>query len=493
MEKQKNKTIMSINQNEYGKLPPQAPELEEIVLAALIVEKEAIEKIELDPIDFYKKSNQTIYTAILRLRDNHNPIDMFTVVEELNRMNELENIGGAYAITLLSMKVSSAANLVYHSNIIKQKSIARKLIALSSEVQQMAFNEDTDVADVLEFMEQNFTDISTGSTHTDASDITMSLSDTIAYMQKLQFEAENGRPAAIPTGLSELDKQLNGGWKAPDLIVLGGRPSMGKTQFAVHFSKHATQNNYPTLFISIEMTKIQLIIRMITENDAIDFYKIKTGQLTREEWVEVDKMVTEISKLKLYIADDYKIRYLNNIKSLARKMARKGDLKLMIVDYLGLIKTNSKFGTRDLEIGYITGELKNLCKELNIPIILLAQLNRAEKGAKVRKPQLNDLRESGNIEQDADIVIFPHRPHYYDSEAMDNEGQPWENRGELIIGKHREGEINAVVKFKHDKSFKKIFDDGCYVKQIFTESVNAAICAPNINFYEPKNNDETPF
>ena len=484
----------SINQNEYGKLPPQAPELEEIVLAALLVESQAIEKIELDPIDFYKISHQKIYSAILSLRDRHNPIDMFTVKDELERMNELESIGGAYFITMLSMKVNSAANIEYHASIIKQKSIARKLIALSSEVQEMAFSPDTDVADVLEFMEQNFTYISTGSTHTDASDISTSLSDTIAYMQKLQFEAENGRPAAIPTGLSELDKELNGGWKAPDLIVLGGRPSMGKTQFAVHFSKFATQNNYPTLFISIEMTKIQLIIRMITENEAIDFYKIKTGQLTREEWIEVDRMVADIAKLDLFIADDYKIRYLSNIKTLARKMARQGKLKLMIIDYLGLIKTNAKFGTRDLEIGYITGELKNLCKELNIPIILLSQLNRAEKGAKVRKPQLQDLRESGNVEQDADIVLFPHRPSYYDNDAIDNEGQSWLNRGILIIAKHREGNINVDIKFKTDKSFKKITDDTYYVKQIFTESVNAAICHPNIDFYDPKNNNnETPF
>jgi replicative DNA helicase len=491
MEKKKTTTSLI---SEYGKLPPQAPELEEIVLAALLVESQAIEKIELDPIDFYKISHQRIYTAILNLRDRHNPIDMFTVKDELERIGELETVGGAYAITLLSMKVTSAVNLEYHASIIKQKSIARKLIALSSEVQNMAFSPDTDVADVLEFMEQNFTDISTGSTHTDASDISCSLNETLEYMQKLQHEAENGRPAAIPTGLSELDKELNGGWKAPDLIVLGGRPSMGKTQFAVHFSKFATQNNYPTLFISIEMTKIQLIIRMITENEAIDFYKIKTGQLSREEWQEVDRMVTEISKLDLFIADDYKIRYLSNIKTLARKMARQGKLKLMIIDYLGLIKTNAKFGTRDLEIGYITGELKNLCKELNIPIILLAQLNRSEKGAKVREPQLNDLRESGNIEQDADIVIFPHRPSYYDNEAMDSEGQSWQNRGFLVIGKHREGNLNVKVKFRTDKSFKKITDDTCFVKQLFTESINEN---KQTDFYSQpnlrNNADETPF
>lgn len=484
----KNQTTTYIK-NEYGKLPPQAPELEEIILGALLSEKDAIEKIELEPNDFYNVKHQTVFTAIQRLHGNHNPIDIFTVVDELKRMSELENVGGAYEITLLSMKVSSAANLEYHTSIIKQKSIARKLIALSSEIQTMAYSEDTDVADVLEFIEQNFTDISTGSTHTDASDIKMSLSDTIAYMQKLQFEAENGRPAAIPTGLNELDKQLNGGWKAPDLIVLGGRPSMGKTQFAVNFAKNATDAGYPTLFISIEMTKIQLMIRMITENEAIDFYKIKTGQLTREDWIEVDKMVTKISKLDLFIADDFKIKYLNNIKSLARKFKRQGKLSLLIVDYLGLIETNTRFGNRDLEIGYITRELKSLCKELNIPTILLSQLKRAEPNSKVRRPILSDLRESGNIEQDADIVIFPHRPHYYDSEAMDNEGQSWENRGELVIGKHREGEINAIVKFRHDKSFKKILDDIYLPKQIFTENVNSS---PNLSFYDVEK-DFTPF
>jgi len=486
MEKKK---MITFIKDEYGKLPPQAIELEEIILGALISEKDAIEKIELEEDDFYSVKNQTIYSAILRLKENRSPIDMFTVVEELKRMNEIDNIGGSYAIALLCSKVVSAANLQYHANIIKQKSIARKLIAMSSEIQTMAYSEETDVADVLEFIEQNFTDISTGSTRTDASDISDSLNETLEYMQKLQFEAENGRPSAIPTGLVELDKQLNGGWKSPDLIVLGGRPSMGKTQFAVHFAKYATQNNYKTLFISIEMTKIQLIIRMLTENEAIDFYRIKTGQLSEQEWLEVDKMIKQISQMDLFIADDYKIRYLNNIKSLARKMARKNQLKLLIIDYLGLIRTNSKFGTRDLEIGYITGELKNLCKELNIPIILLAQLNRAEKGAKVRKPQLQDLRESGNIEQDADIVIFPHRPYYYDSDAIDSDGESWENRGEIIIGKHREGEINAIVRFRHDKVFKKIFDDVDFKKKLFTDAINKDISQVSSNFYE----EETPF
>lgn len=492
-----NKTTFT-ETSEFGKLPPQSADLEEAVLGALLIEKDAIEKVDLNYDDFYKAAHQIIYKAIKTLHDEMNPVDMFTVVNQLRKTGELESVGGAYFITQLTMKMSSAANIQYHSNIIKQKSIARKLIGLSSEMQNMAYSEETDVADILEYIEETFTDISTGSTHTDAFDAGESVYETIEYMKKLQSERENGKPAAIPTGLTELNIQLNGGFKEPDLIVLGGRPSMGKTQFAVHFAKHATQNDYPTLFVSIEMTKIQLIIRMITENEAIDFYRIKTGQLTNQEWQEVDKMVSEISKLKLYIADDYKIRYLSNIKSLARKMMRKGLLKLLIIDYLGLIKTNQKFGTRDLEIGYITGELKNLAKELNIPIILLAQLSRPEKGVKIRKPVLSDLRESGNIEQDADIVIYPHRPFYYDENAVDLDGISWANRGEIIIAKHREGEINHVIRFRHDKSFKKIMDDENLIKKQFVDGINSMITGEIQNvqksFYDTdKENDNFPF
>jgi len=446
--------------SQFEKIPPQALDLEEAILGAIITEKDAIDKVDLQPKDFYKIAHERIFLAIQTLHNEHNPIDMYTVVEQLTKISELENVGGAYYITELAMKVSSAANIEYHAAIIKQKSIARKLIALSSEVQNMSYNASTDVSDVFEYFEKTFTDISTGSTESNASDMSNSLTETLIYMQKLQSDALSGVYTAIPTGLRELNKQLNGGWKAPDLIIIGGRPSMGKTQFAVHFSKFAGQSDNDCLFISIEMTKIQLVLRLITENEGIDYSKIQTGQLNMQEWQLVEDRVTSISKLKIHIADDYQIRYLSNIKSMARKMSRQGKLKIMIIDYLQLIKTNMKFGTRDLEIGFITGELKSLCKELNIPIILLAQLNRSVKGATVSSPKLDDLRESGNIEQDADIVIFPHRPSYYDPDARDDQGMSWKNRGGLIIAKHREGERDVRVLFRHDKTFKNIWDDG---------------------------------
>jgi len=491
MAKNNNQKTTCIN-SEYGKLPPQSIEIEEVVIGALLLEKNAIDKIELDVDDFYSNKHQLIYQAILNLKEARNPIDMFTVTEELKKMNAIDDIGGAYSIMLLTTKVSSASSIEFHASIIKQKAIARKLITLSSEVQTMAYNEDTDVADVLEFMETNFTNISTGSSKADASDMNNSINETLEYMRKVQERAESGLTMGIPTGLNELDKALNGGWSAPDLIILGGRPSMGKTQFAVSFAKAATQANFPVLFISIEMTKIQLILRMITENDSIDFFKIKTGQLTMDEWMAVDTVVNEIRNLDLFIADDYTVKYIQNIKALARKMKRQGKLSLMIVDYIGLIKTNMKFGTRDLEIGYITGELKSLCKELSIPIIALNQLNRAEKGAKVRDPRLEDLRESGNLEQDADVVIMPHRPDYYDPDAIDKNGMPWKQRGKLVIAKNREGERGIEVLFKHDKAFKKITDDGDFLKEVLTHNVNMEM-QPNFGFYEQSDNEKTPF
>ncbi len=475
---------------DYGKLPPQAVEIEEAILGAIMSEKSAIEKVDLVPIDFYKNSHQLIFSACKNLHEKNNPIDMLTVCEELRKIGEIDNVGGAYSITVLSMKVNSANSIEYHSMIVKQKSIARRLIEMSSLTQQMAFDDKVDVSDIIEFVEKSFTDISTGSIEMDATNIYQSIEETMDYMQKLQLDRQSGKQTAITTGLKELDKELNGGWKAPDLIVLGGRPSMGKTQFAVHFSKYAALDDGSVLFISIEMTKIQLILRMLTENSGIDFYKIKTGQLNNEEWMLVDLMIKDILKLNLHIADNYNIRYLQNIKSMARKMARKNNLKFIIIDYLQLIKTNQKFGTRDLEVGYITGELKNLCKELNVPIILLAQLNRPVKGQKVGSPKLEDLRESGNIEQDADIVIFPHRPTYYDSEACDEDGISWKNRGGLIIAKNREGQRDIKIKFQHDESFKKIWNDG----DPNPETIERPIIQPNVNFYEPiKENKILPF
>ena len=251
------------------------------------------------------------------------------------------------------------------------------------------------------------------------------------------------------------------------------------TQFALHFAKHAAYSRKQVLFISIEMTASQLADRLLLEDDRISMYNLRTGNLSNDEWGYLDKRAGELYNLNINIADNHNIRYINNIKSEARRMKRKDKLDIMFIDYLGLIRTNMKFGTRDLEIGYITGELKNLAKELNIPIVLLSQLSRPPKGISVKEPQLEDLRESGNIEQDADVVMFIHRPSYYDPTVTNSLGESWDNKGKLIISKYREGARNRDIIFKHDDAFKKIFDDDDNSKPIIPENFK------RVNYSEP--------
>ena len=479
-----NKQPLPVQSSEFGKLPPQALELEESVLGALILESKAFGRIGLKASDFYKPAHQTIFKAIVSLQDRNNPVDMLTVTEELRRNGTIDEVGGPYYITLLASKISSAAHLEYHSLVLKSKAMARNLIYMASTIQQMAYDDTVDVQDAIEYTERTFTEISSDTFEADASNMEDSIVDTGEYIADIQRKRMSGEPTGIPTGLKRLDDALNGGWQAPDLIILGGRPSMGKTQFAVHFAKNATLSGNETLFISIEMTKIQLLIRMLTEDDGISFYNLKTGQLSNEEWSLIDRKFAELQKLNLFIADSPNIRNLSAIKSLARSRHRKGNLKLLVIDYLQLIRTNQKFGTRDLEVGYITSELKTLAKELNIPIILLAQLSRPPKGTKIQLPQLSDLRESGNIEQDADVVIFPHRTVYYDPKAEDDTGKSLKNKGGLIIAKHREGVKDETIMFYHDDRFKKIWGDEAEIKPLREYE--------NRNFYET-DNDNNPF
>ena len=441
------------------RVPPNAPELERAVLGALFTESNAVQRIDLNADDFYNLSNRAIFTAIESLTRKLKPVDLLTVRDELKTARKLEQAGGDAYLFDISDCIASASHIEYHAAILRQKSIARKLIIQSLDVLQKAHDESEDVQDVIEYLERSFTEIRFGGAAGEYLDMKSAIKRTIEYLTTIQGKKEQGAAVTIPTGLKGLDDRLNGGWSAPDLIILGGRPSMGKTQFALHFAKAASEAEKHCLFVSIEMTAEQLIMRMLTEDERLNLYDMKTGQLGRDEWICIDENIREIENNKLFIADSYHIRHLNSIKSLARKLHRTDQLDLLIIDYLQLIKTNQSFGTRDLEIGYITGELKSLAKELKTPVILLAQLSRPPKGTKIQIPVLSDLRESGNIEQDADKVIFPHRPSYYDPEATESNGRSWKNRGVLIIGKDREGAKDEKVYFQTDDRFKKIWDD----------------------------------
>ena len=466
---QKKRPVSSTFETLPDRVQPNAPELEMAVLGALLIESNTIHKVDLQVDDFYNPNNKTIFQAIESLARSRKPVDVLTVAQELNSTKKLTQAGGATYIAELSDMVASAAHIEYHAAILRQKAIARKLINQSCEVLQMSYDESQDVQDTIEYLERSFTEIRSGGAASEYLDMKSAIKRTIEYLTTIQSKKRQGEAVTIPTGLTALDDRLNGGWSAPDLIILGGRPSMGKTQFALHFAKAASEAEKHCLFISIEMTVEQLIMRMLTEDERLNLYDMKTGQLGRDEWICIDENIRGIENNTLFIADNYHIRYLNNIKSLARKLHRTDQLDLLIIDYLQLIKTNQSFGTRDLEIGYITGELKSLAKELNTPVILLAQLSRPPKGTKIQVPVLSDLRESGNIEQDADKVIFPHRPSYYDPAATESNGRTWKNRGVLIIGKDREGVKDEKVYFQTDDRFKKIWDEN-YMPQEKTET-----------------------
>lgn len=466
---QKKRPVSSTFETLPDRVQPNAPELEMAVLGALLIESNTIQKVDLQVDDFYNPNNKTIFQAIESLARSRKPVDVLTVAQELNSTKKLTQAGGAAYIAELSDMVASAAHIEYHAAILRQKAIARKLINQSREVLQMSYDESQDVQDTIEYLERSFTEIRSGGAASEYLDMKSAIKRTIEYLTTIQSKKRQGEAVTIPTGLTALDDRLNGGWSAPDLIILGGRPSMGKTQFALHFAKAASEAEKHCLFVSIEMTVEQLIMRMLTEDERLNLYDMKTGQLGRDEWICIDENIRGIENNTLFIADNYHIRYLNNIKSLARKLHRTDQLDLLIIDYLQLIKTNQSFGTRDLEIGYITGELKSLAKELNTPVILLAQLSRPPKGTTIQIPVLSDLRESGNIEQDADKVIFPHRPSYYEPEATESNGRSWKNRGVLIIGKDREGAKDKKVYFQTDDRFKKIWDEN-HITQEATET-----------------------
>lgn len=475
---------------ELGKIQPQAVELEEAVLGALLTESKAYLDIEniLLPDDFYVDANKIVYKAIIRLLANHKPSDMLTIQEELLKMGELETIGGPMYIAQLSTRVASAAHIVYHAQIISQKARARRLIRIATEVAEKAYDETQDVEETLEELEMSLTELSSHSSDCQSVSMGEALTEAMETAAKTQELREKGIQTAIPTGLHTLDDILAGGWSAPDLIILGARPSMGKTQHSLSFAKAAALAGKEVLYISIEMGKTQLVNRYLLEDDRINSRHLKSGQMSTEEWTALDEKAGQLWNMKLNIADHHNIRYINNIKSEARRLYRKGKLHMMIIDYLGLIRTNMKFQSRQIEIGYITGEVKNLAKELNIPIILLSQLNRPERGT-VKEPELENLRESGDIEQDADIVLFIHKPDYYNPDVTDSKGVPWKGRGKLKLSKYREGARNQPIIFHHDNRYKKIWDND--VSQASADEYIPPVIPPNQDFLNES--EDTPF
>lgn len=424
---------------------PQAIDVEKAILGSILTEKHAMDKI-IDILKsdmFYLASHKIIYKSAVDLYNQNIPIDLFTIKEHLKDNDIID------AMYLFEITGKTSVNLEEHALIVRQKWIAREIIKISAESQEKAYTED--IADVISGMEKRLTEITEN--NDEEVDFVEILHSTKRYMVDMQRRREAGEDVALPTPLKQENELLAGGFRAPELIILAGRPAMGKTQIAVEhlesFLKHGSG-----AFFSLEMSKRQIMLRMIARS-GVSLYNIRKGQMSNEEWRVVDERLGELSNYKLSIFDN--VRTINGIVSKCRKLKRKKSLDFVIIDYLQLVRTDEKFQTRDLEVGSITNKLKSLAIELDVPIVLLSQLNRETERTRGQRPVLSNLRDSGNIEQDADIVMLIHRPSYYNPEAVDGKGIPWRNRGELIIAKHREGSCGTVI-FQHDEQFKRIWD-----------------------------------
>lgn len=443
---------------DLGKLPPQAIELEEAVLGALLLEKDAYGVVNeiLKPESFYNPVHQMIYEAIQSLamqETSKTNIDMLTVIEELKRLGNLEKCGGAPFIAELTEKVASAAHIEYHARIIAQKHLSRQLINFSSHITQQAYDETVDVDDLMQETEGKLFEISQRNVRKDFVQIKDVVKDSITAIQ-IAGKREDGM-SGLPTGFSELD-QMTYGWQNSDLIIIAARPAMGKTAFILSMAKNmAVDYNSPVAIFSLEMSNIQLVNRLIVNTCQIPGDKIRSGKLDETEWSRLIDNQQILENAPIYV-DDTPSLSIFELRTKARRLVREHGVKIIIIDYLQLMNASGmNFGSREQEVSMISRSLKGLAKELNIPMIALSQLNRGveNRTGEGKRPQLADLRESGAIEQDADIVCFIHRPEYY--KITENEkGESTEGLAEIIVAKHRNG-ATGIANLTFEKDFAR--------------------------------------
>lgn len=433
----------------YGHLQPQAPDMERIVLGALMIDKDAFTVVGeiLHPETFYEPRHQKIYQAIQQLNIDERPVDLLTVIEELKHMSALDEVGGQAYIVDLTSHVASSAHIEYHAHILAQKYMARQLISFASVVETKAFDESIDVDDLMQETEKNLFELSQNNLKKDYSHIAPVVTQAISVLQ--EAAANKGELTGIPTGYTELDR-MTAGWQASDLVIIAGRPAMGKTAFALSLAKNiAVDYDVPIAFFSLEMSDVQLGNRLISNVCEIEGRKILNGQLDDDEWKRLDANVGRLQKAPIYV-DDTAGMSIFELRTKARRLVREKGVKIIMIDYLQLMNASgARFGSRQEEVSTISRSLKGLAKELNIPVLALSQLNRSVEsregtGLEGKRPQLSDLRESGAIEQDADMVLFVHRPEYYHI-YTDEQGNDLRGMAQIIIAKHRKGATGDVL------------------------------------------------
>lgn len=430
-----------------GKLPPQAIDLEEAVLGALMLEKDALSSVIdiLKPNVFYRDSHQKIFQAIRTLFEKTSPVDILTVTAQLRLQGELEMIGGAYYITELTNRVASAANIEYHSRIIIQKYLQRELIRISTDIINSAYEDTSDVLELLDRAEKNLFEIAQDNLRRDSRKMDDLLRETLAEIESLKDKKDG--LTGIASGFTELDR-ITSGWQKSDLVILAARPAMGKTAFILTCARNAAVDFHkPVVVFSLEMSSVQLVNRLVSGETEIEQEKIRKGRLEEWEWKQIHSQIGRLEQAPLII-DDTPSLSIFEFRAKCRRLKAQHDIQLIIIDYLQLMqgKVDGKGGgNREQEIGSISRGLKAVAKELNVPVIALSQLSRAveNRPGGSKRPMLSDLRESGSIEQDADMVLFLYRPEYYGLE-VDEDNNPTQGVGEVIIAKHRNGETGRV-------------------------------------------------
>jgi replicative DNA helicase len=436
----------------FGKVPPQAIPLEEAVLGALMLDKDAISVVLdiLEPESFYLDGHQLIYKAMKRLFERSYPVDLLTVTEELKKSGHLEAVGGPYYLVELTNKVASSANLEYHARIISQKFIQREMIRVSTETIRNAYEDTTDVFDLLDDAEQGLFSIAEKSMRRSYDTMGSLAGKALKQIEALKDKKEG--LTGVPTGFTNLDR-ITSGWQPSDLIIIAARPSMGKTAFVLSLARNtAADFKKPVAVFSLEMSSLQLAQRLIAMEAEIPISKLRSGKLEDGEWRKLKSAIEHVSEAPIFIDDSPGINIFE-MRAKCRRMKLQYDIQLVIIDYLQLMSGggDNQRGNREQEVSAISRALKGLAKELQVPVIALSQLSRAvEVRGGSKRPQLSDLRESGSIEQDADIVAFIYRPEYYQL-MEDEQGQSNKGVAEIILAKHRNGATDTVkLRFSHE-------------------------------------------
>ncbi len=440
----KGKPTNQTNYLDHGRVPPQAVDLEEAVLGAMLLEQIALSNV-IDILKedvFYKEAHQKIFAAILSLFANSQPVDILTVTQELKKQGNLEMVGGAYYVSQLTNRVASAANVEFHARIVLQKYLQRQLIRISSEIIRDCYEDTSDVFDILDRAERELFAVS-------ETNLRRSYNKMIDLVEEAVSQIENaarqeGNLSGVPSGFTGIDR-ITAGWQKSDLIIMAARPGMGKTAFVLTMARNIAVNyKRPIAVFSLEMSGVQLVTRLIASETELEADKLKRGKLEQYEWQQLHARIANLTGAPLYI-DDTPALSIFELRAKCRRLKAQHNIQMVIVDYLQLMTSGTENrGNREQEISNISRSMKSLAKELEIPIIALSQLSRAvETRAGSKRPILSDLRESGAIEQDADMVLFIYRPEYYQFHE-DEQGRSTEGLAQIIVAKHRNGSLGEV-------------------------------------------------